>query len=84
LGRVRNSEGYEARTIDIDLLYFDALVISERNLQIPHPKIAERRFVLIPMAEIAPDLRDPVTGKTVFEMLAQCSDTTKVWELDRQ
>ncbi len=81
LGRVRNRDGYEARTIDIDLLYFDSLVINERNLQIPHPKIAERRFVLIPLAEIAPEHRDPVTGITVLEMLGQCSDTTKVWEL---
>ncbi|MEI7828285.1 MAG: 2-amino-4-hydroxy-6-hydroxymethyldihydropteridine diphosphokinase [Prolixibacteraceae bacterium] len=81
LGRVRKTDGYEARTIDIDLLYFDSLVIREADLQIPHPKIAERRFVLVPLAEIAPDLRDSVTGITVLEMLAECADASKVWKL---
>lgn len=57
------------RVIDIDILFFGNAVIDTDDLQIPHPRLAERRFVLEPMAEIAPDLRHPVTGKTVREML---------------
>jgi 2-amino-4-hydroxy-6-hydroxymethyldihydropteridine diphosphokinase len=78
LGRIRKSAGYEARTIDIDLLYYDSLVLNASDLTIPHPRIAERRFVLVPLAEIAPDLIDPVTGLTVSEMLQQCPDTLEV------
>jgi 2-amino-4-hydroxy-6-hydroxymethyldihydropteridine diphosphokinase len=81
LGRIRNKAEFEARTIDIDLLYFDSLIISQENLYIPHPKISGRRFVLVPLAEIAPDFKDPATGISVFEMLDQCPDTSKVWRL---
>jgi 2-amino-4-hydroxy-6-hydroxymethyldihydropteridine diphosphokinase len=81
LGRTRKGGGYEARTIDIDILYIGSLVINTERLKIPHPRIAERRFVLIPLAEIEPDLRDPSSGLTVSEMLLRCKDQSKVWKL---
>jgi 2-amino-4-hydroxy-6-hydroxymethyldihydropteridine diphosphokinase len=83
LGRIRKTGDFEPRSIDIDLLYFDSLTISLSDLLIPHPRIAERRFVLEPLAEIAPNFKDPATGKSVQEMLNQCADTSKVWKLNR-
>jgi len=84
LGRTRKSAGYEARTIDIDLLYYDSLVLNSTDLTIPHPRIAERRFVLLPLAEIAPDLIDPVMGLTVYDMLQHCQDTLVVRRLEEK
>ncbi len=81
LGRVRNVPGYEPRTIDVDLLFFDNCIINSTDLTLPHPRIAERKFVLVPLAEIAPDLLHPVTGKSVCEMLASCPDPLKVWKM---
>lgn len=78
LGRIRKPGGYVARTIDIDLLYYDSLVIHTADLIIPHPKIADRRFVLLPLTEIAPDFQDPVTRMTVAEMLENCSDKSMI------
>jgi 2-amino-4-hydroxy-6-hydroxymethyldihydropteridine diphosphokinase len=59
------------RTIDIDILFFENFVISSRELQVPHPRLSERRFVLEPLSELAPDLAHPVNGKTVREMLSE-------------
>lgn len=68
LGRVRGvPKG--PRTIDIDVLFYGRSVVHTAKLEIPHPRIAARRFVLVPLADLAPDLRHPVTGKTVREML---------------
>ena len=62
------------RTLDIDLLFFNEEVIDNPRLTIPHPRLAERRFALTPLAEIAPDLRHPVSKKTMTELLDECSD----------
>jgi len=58
------------RNIDIDILFYGRTVIATAELEVPHPRMAQRRFVLEPLAEIAPDFRHPVTGKTANEMLA--------------
>ena len=69
MGR-RRSGIRSARQIDIDILYFDELVLTGPDLTIPHPGAARRKFVLTPLVEIAPDFRDPVTKQTAAEMLA--------------
>jgi len=68
LGRVRTVRK-GPRTIDIDILFYGAATVETQRLEIPHPRIAERRFVLAPMAELAPDLRHPVTHRSVRQML---------------
>jgi 2-amino-4-hydroxy-6-hydroxymethyldihydropteridine diphosphokinase len=68
LGRVRTvSKG--PRTLDIDILLYGRAVIRSARLKIPHPRMGERRFVLAPLAELAPGLRHPLTRKTIREML---------------
>jgi 2-amino-4-hydroxy-6-hydroxymethyldihydropteridine diphosphokinase len=58
------------RTLDLDLILLGDAVVEEPGLTVPHPRFRERRFVLEPLAAVAPDLRDPVSGKTVGELLA--------------
>jgi 2-amino-4-hydroxy-6-hydroxymethyldihydropteridine diphosphokinase len=69
-GRERPFPG-AARTLDLDLVLFGDLVSSDPTLTVPHPRFRERRFVLEPLADVAPDLVDPVTGLTVAELLAR-------------
>jgi 7,8-dihydro-6-hydroxymethylpterin-pyrophosphokinase len=68
LGRAP-SKPNSPRTIDIDILFYDNQVIENPKLVIPHPRLVERAFVLIPLVEIAPGLVHPVSGKTVKELL---------------
>ena len=69
MGRIEKSDGsYHDRIIDIDLLMVDDLVIRSERLTLPHPLMRERRFVMEPLAEVAPDTRHPVSGKTMRKL----------------
>ena len=74
LGRERKQH-WGPRTLDIDLLFFNREIIRDEHLQVPHPHLADRRFVLIPLVEIAPDWIHPENGKTCSMLLDQCTDS---------
>jgi len=74
LGRVRLSNEYASRTMDIDILFFNDEIINTNELIIPHPHIQKRNFVLAPLAEILPQYKHPVLKKTVEELLAESPD----------
>jgi 2-amino-4-hydroxy-6-hydroxymethyldihydropteridine diphosphokinase len=76
-GRIR-TEKNAPRTIDIDILFYNNLVIDEPGLSIPHPRIADRRFVLEPLNEISPEYIHPVLDKTIHQLLLECTDELAV------
>ena len=76
------SERSRPRIIDIDILLFGSVEISEKSLVIPHPQLAKRRFVLVPLCELAPELRHPVLGGTINDLLAVCPDMGRVRRTD--
>jgi 2-amino-4-hydroxy-6-hydroxymethyldihydropteridine diphosphokinase len=71
-------ERWGPREIDIDILLYDGLVHDEETLKVPHSELEKRKFVLVPLREIAPDVVHPVSGMTVTEMAAACRDTGRV------
>jgi 2-amino-4-hydroxy-6-hydroxymethyldihydropteridine diphosphokinase len=75
LGRIRCESQLSSRNIDIDILLYSNEIIDEAALQIPHPKLHERRFVLVPLAEIASTLIHPVLKKSMKNILKSCPDT---------
>jgi 2-amino-4-hydroxy-6-hydroxymethyldihydropteridine diphosphokinase len=77
LGRRRGLRN-APRTVDIDILFYGAVIVSLPDLEIPHPRIAERRFVLVPLREIAPGLRHPTLRRTIAELLAETHDRSEV------
>jgi len=76
-GRIRDySKG--PRPVDLDILLYGSETMRTDELVLPHPRYAERRFVLIPLAEIAPDFRDPIRNLTISQLLKECTDTGEV------
>ncbi|MEO6637453.1 MAG: 2-amino-4-hydroxy-6-hydroxymethyldihydropteridine diphosphokinase [Ginsengibacter sp.] len=77
MGRVRTLKN-AARLIDIDILFFNVEVINEPGLIVPHPEIANRRFVLAPLNELSPDLIHPFLHKSIHQLLSTCEDSLEV------
>lgn len=77
----QKSQPYQNRTIDIDILYMDDVVLEADDLILPHPYLQDRRFVLLPLAEIAPYYKDPRNDASVKELLYHCKDSNKVEKL---
>ncbi|MCA0428752.1 MAG: 2-amino-4-hydroxy-6-hydroxymethyldihydropteridine diphosphokinase [Bacteroidetes bacterium] len=80
MGRIR-TEKWEARIIDIDILLFNDQVIQLPNLQIPHPFLPQRRFSLVPLAELIPDFQHPILKKSIHQLLQDCPDKLEVCKL---
>lgn len=78
LGRKRH-EKYGPRTIDIDIIFYGDQVIRTTELSVPHPHMAERRFVLVPCNELVPRMVHPLIKKSVSELLNECNDPLEVW-----
>lgn len=77
-GRTRHKNQYESRLIDIDILFYSDRVVQQKNLIIPHPRLQERRFTLVPLCEIDPNLVHPVLKKTMKQLLEECTDKLRV------
>jgi len=78
MGRVRGPNRYSSRLIDIDILVYEEMIIDQESLKIPHPLLQERRFVLVPLCEIASEMIHPVLKKSYAELLEICEDKNEV------
>lgn len=84
-GRSRTQgEGYQNRTLDLDIIFYEDFVLDIPNLMIPHPSMTQRRFVLQPLCEIAPNKQHPVHQKSVKALLDECADNTPLSTLEEQ
>lgn len=79
-GRIRSFQN-APRTLDLDILLFDDSVLNEERLVIPHPRLQERKFVLEPLAQIAPNLMHPIFMKSISALLKDCPDTSDIREI---
>ncbi|MCK5815271.1 MAG: 2-amino-4-hydroxy-6-hydroxymethyldihydropteridine diphosphokinase [Flavobacteriaceae bacterium] len=85
LGRERNEKKeYSARNIDIDILLFEDEIIFSPNLIVPHPRMLERKFVLVPLTEIAPNFRHPIEKETISSCLDNCTDTSEIIKIKEE
>jgi len=81
MGRVRGKR--EKRTIDLDLLFYGEKIIEQKNLTVPHPRVHRRRFVLLPLAEINPELKHPLLKKSIQTLLDQLDDASRVEKIEK-
>ena len=77
LGRTRNSMNYESRTMDLDVLFYEDQIVNDHVLELPHPSLQDRKFVLQPLSQILPDFIHPVLKKSIQQLLDECND--KLW-----
>lgn len=85
LGRKRNPEkGYQNRNIDIDILLFNDKIIVSKTLVIPHSKMLERKFVMVPLVEIAPEKMHPIEKKELYKCLKKCPDTSEIIKISEK
>lgn len=82
LGRVRNTVKWAERTIDIDILFYNNDIIDIAHLKVPHPFMQERKFVLVPLSEIAASYVHPKLKKSILQLLSECSDDLETARLD--
>ena len=76
--RINKYDGYVSRPIDIDILYYNDLVVDSADLILPHPRLHQRRFTLLPLCEIAPDYIHPIVKCSNMELLSRCDDMSIV------
>ena len=74
MGRLKTTDQYSDRCIDIDILFFDNRIVNSKSLEIPHPRIQLRKFVLTPMLELTPDLIHPILNKSIRQLELECVD----------
>ena len=74
MGRLKKTDQYSDRFIDIDILFFDNMIVNSKTLNIPHPRIQLRKFVLTPMLELTPDLIHPILNKSIRQLEIECVD----------
>ncbi len=77
-GRIRTDKKWEARTIDIDILFYNDFIFNKKQLIVPHPYLQDRKFVLIPLVEILPDYNHPLLNKSLKVLLEKCVDVLDV------
>jgi 2-amino-4-hydroxy-6-hydroxymethyldihydropteridine diphosphokinase len=78
MGRKKVKKRWGARIIDLDILLYDAQVVKKKNLRVPHPEMQKRKFVLVPLSEIAPQVIHPELGVTISELLINVKDDKKI------
>ncbi|MEW5807388.1 MAG: 2-amino-4-hydroxy-6-hydroxymethyldihydropteridine diphosphokinase [Acidobacteriota bacterium] len=82
MGRIRDKDRKKSRTFDADIIFYGDLVLKTERLTIPHPRMHQRKFVLVPLAEIAPYIIHPVFKKNVRLLIDECQDACMVRKLD--